>query len=631
MSLRVPDLDDVDFEQLVEEARGLIQRYAPDWTDHNLHDPGITLLELLAWITDQQVYQLGFVGDRHQQAFAALLGVRGDHARPAGGLVWLNEPPQRALLLEEGASAAAVKQPEIPFVVARTVQVSAARELAFEASSGARSFALRGFNARPGASFTFAADADAQGGSLTLSFAEPIFDPALGAAPVALGVEVEDHGAGDDAARGEPRAWGPIAVEYRAGGAGWQALEIIEDDTRALARTGFIRLAPPGDAITSGPSALRLRLDLGFFPRQPRIARLGLNALPITQVRIVPAGVLGSSNGLPDQRFAIGLAGLVGSQRPEIEVASDTGREPWSKTDDLTQRLPDERVYRLLEDADALLFGNGINGAIPAAGSQVLHGSYRLTLGNAGNLTAGLGWRIAGIPESGAAGVGTNPAALTGGRDRSSADQLVRAARQRAVSGTALLSDRELVERARHLVGLAVDRAKVLPAFHPALPGLDLPRTRTLAVVPKAGLGHDPDWRRAFAAALDQELAPQRVLGERLMVTLARAVPVGIAATLIARDDVDAASVREIAERRLRARLSDVQRDPAIEPWPLGHPVNAHEIAALLAGVPGVVAVDEVALSSSADATAQTRLELAVDEVAVLATSELRIRRSALH
>ena len=100
-----------------------------------------------------------------------------------------------------------------------------------------------------------------------------------------------------------------------------------------------------------------------------------------------------------------------------------------AETDELARRLPDERAYRLLEDADAVTFGNGVNGSIPAADSQVFHDSYRVTLGSAGNLTAGLGWRIAGIPQGAAAGVGTNPAPLTGGRDRSSVDELVRAAR----------------------------------------------------------------------------------------------------------------------------------------------------------------------------------------------------------
>jgi len=96
MSIAVPQLDTIDFEALLAEARGRIPRYAPEWTDHNLHDPGITLLELLAWVTDQQIYQLGFVGDDYYRAFSRLLGVTSELARPARGLLWPQADPGRA-------------------------------------------------------------------------------------------------------------------------------------------------------------------------------------------------------------------------------------------------------------------------------------------------------------------------------------------------------------------------------------------------------------------------------------------------------------------------------------------------------------------------------------------------------
>jgi len=52
-------LDDTDFATLVERARALIPALAPVWTDFNLHDPGITLLELMAFTADAQIYGLG--------------------------------------------------------------------------------------------------------------------------------------------------------------------------------------------------------------------------------------------------------------------------------------------------------------------------------------------------------------------------------------------------------------------------------------------------------------------------------------------------------------------------------------------------------------------------------------------
>ena len=48
-------LDDIDFERLLELGRSVIPTIAPAWTDHNTHDPGIMLTELVAWIADAQV------------------------------------------------------------------------------------------------------------------------------------------------------------------------------------------------------------------------------------------------------------------------------------------------------------------------------------------------------------------------------------------------------------------------------------------------------------------------------------------------------------------------------------------------------------------------------------------------
>ena len=76
MPLDIPNLDDRRWADLVEEARALIPRVAPRWTDHNAHDPGITFIELFAWLAEMQLYQLNRVGERHREAFARLAGVR---------------------------------------------------------------------------------------------------------------------------------------------------------------------------------------------------------------------------------------------------------------------------------------------------------------------------------------------------------------------------------------------------------------------------------------------------------------------------------------------------------------------------------------------------------------------------
>lgn len=72
--LPVPNLDDRTFEQLVREAKDMIPRLAPQWTDVNAHDPGITLLELLAWHLELQQYQLNRLSIEFERKFLKLLG-----------------------------------------------------------------------------------------------------------------------------------------------------------------------------------------------------------------------------------------------------------------------------------------------------------------------------------------------------------------------------------------------------------------------------------------------------------------------------------------------------------------------------------------------------------------------------
>lgn len=81
MGLDVPDLDDRTYEELLEDAVKRLPVQAPEWTDHNAADPGVTLLELLAWLADTHGYQLDQLTDAHRRKYLELVGVR---PRPPG-------------------------------------------------------------------------------------------------------------------------------------------------------------------------------------------------------------------------------------------------------------------------------------------------------------------------------------------------------------------------------------------------------------------------------------------------------------------------------------------------------------------------------------------------------------------
>ena len=73
MSIPLPNLDDRSFADLMAEGKRLIPGLAPSWTDHNPSDPGITLIEMFAYLSEMLIFRANRVSDANQRAFVALL------------------------------------------------------------------------------------------------------------------------------------------------------------------------------------------------------------------------------------------------------------------------------------------------------------------------------------------------------------------------------------------------------------------------------------------------------------------------------------------------------------------------------------------------------------------------------
>jgi hypothetical protein len=83
MSLILPDLDDRNWRDLVNQAVAQVPRWEPLWTDHNAHDPGITLIELLAWLTEQEIYRLNRITAADYRSYLRLFQTDPQGAAPA--------------------------------------------------------------------------------------------------------------------------------------------------------------------------------------------------------------------------------------------------------------------------------------------------------------------------------------------------------------------------------------------------------------------------------------------------------------------------------------------------------------------------------------------------------------------
>ena len=83
MALVAPKLDDRTFQDIVDEAKKRIPHYCKEWTDHNVSDPGVTLIELFAWMTDIVLYRMNQVPDLHYLQFMEMMGTKLQEPVPA--------------------------------------------------------------------------------------------------------------------------------------------------------------------------------------------------------------------------------------------------------------------------------------------------------------------------------------------------------------------------------------------------------------------------------------------------------------------------------------------------------------------------------------------------------------------
>ncbi len=75
MPLPAPELDDRKFQDIVDEAKRLIPRFCPEWTNHNVSDPGVALIELFAWMSEMVLYRVNQVPERLYVHFLNMVGI----------------------------------------------------------------------------------------------------------------------------------------------------------------------------------------------------------------------------------------------------------------------------------------------------------------------------------------------------------------------------------------------------------------------------------------------------------------------------------------------------------------------------------------------------------------------------
>jgi len=111
--LTIPTLDNRGYQELLEEALARIPVYTPEWTNFNESDPGVTIIELFAFLTESLLYRANQIPERNRRRFLKLLGIPLKASSSAVGIVAFTNESDKTFPLRRGVE---VRAGAVPFV-----------------------------------------------------------------------------------------------------------------------------------------------------------------------------------------------------------------------------------------------------------------------------------------------------------------------------------------------------------------------------------------------------------------------------------------------------------------------------------------------------------------------------------
>ncbi|MFN2471969.1 MAG: putative baseplate assembly protein [Gaiellaceae bacterium] len=644
MALPVPNLDDRRFQDLVDDAKRLVQQRCPEWSDHNVSDPGVTLIELFAWMTDQLLYRLNRVPDRNYVKFLELVGMRLFPATPARTDVtfWLSAPQPNMVRIPGATEVATPRTQDDEAISFTTLEELAIvpTSLAYAASTIAGGELRDHSSAVQSRTGFFCFDAQPKPGDELLV---GLTDPAPSCA-VVLRVDAEIEGVGVDPLN-PPLAW------EAWDGDDWVVCDLDEDETGGLNRPGDVIVHVPASHTASILGNLRagwLRCRVttptegqSFYSASPKITSLEVFTIGGTtgaaNSEPIDGEVLGLSEGVPAQRFTLRRRPVApADERRLLEVATADGWEEWTEVPSFADSGPSHRHFVVDAVFGEIAFGPAVRepdgslsqyGAVPPKGSVLRLPSYRVGGGATGNVARGaLSVLKSSIPYVSRV---ENRRPARGGVDAEDIENAKVRGPILLRTGSRAVTAEDYEQRAREA---APDIARV--RCIPASDGAQGTAVRVL-VVPAAAAEEGrirfdqlvP--RQETVDAIARYLDERRIIGTRVAVEPPSYQGVTVVARLRARARAKASRLQTDAVDALNAYLNPVSGGPDANGWPFGRPVVAGEIFSVLQALPATAIVEEVRLFAADPTTGERgkavdRIEL--DDNALVFSYEHRVK-----
>ncbi|MCG0288574.1 putative baseplate assembly protein [Streptomyces sp. PSAA01] len=584
MTLPAPKLDDLTWADMMAAIRRRIPAESDGtWTLHAPVDPGVTLLELFAYLLEQRLYWLDQVPDALVIAILRLLDIEPPRpARPAATVLRLDARQEGTDVPVVPAGTALTRDPtgQIVFTLDDEVAVLPLAE-GGEITVWTDRDRTADLRARRGIPLLASDGAPAQ-----VRFTLPLTGAHPAPGPIGLLVEL-------DAPAASVPSWLPGAVDpvppparltwswFRPGTDVSGEFEKVEDGTAGLRRSGIVRLHPPADWTTQD-TGLLLSTPAATHSAPPRLLQLAVNVSAAHHRTYRTAGgaelqtQIAAWLRLPGQHLVLpDAAGRL------LEATLRLAGDKWCPVPDFTFGASADRIFLLDRAEGALVFGDGLTGRIPRPDPDV-RVTYATGGGRDGNGGMTANWSpAADDPAAHGALSAANLVRAEGGTD----PETITEARRRAAASlgevTRAVTADDFATLARTTPGVAVARAYPALGEHPGFPCATVPGAVTVHIVPAAprdGLDRedfvpapipDPGMLCAVAARLEKA----RLLTSEVFVRAPRYRDVALRVDLSG-DPADRARVSTAVTAALRRFLDPLVGGDKQDGWPFGQPLR---------------------------------------------------------
>jgi predicted phage baseplate assembly protein len=613
MPLPAPNLDDRRFQQLVDDAKRLVQQRCPEWTDHNVSDPGVTLIETFAWMTDLLLYRLNRVPDRLYVKFLELIGVTlfPPTAARAEVTFLLTAPREESFPIAEGTEVASIDPEtfdvttftlEHPITIPTcTAQHLASQEVGGEIIDRSATLISGAFETD---FFCFSA-VPQPGDALYVGL-----DHAVPRCVVRLTLTCEIEGIGVDPDN-PPLQWQANTAT------GWVPCDVTLDTTGGLNRAGVIELHVPRGhevSVVLGNRAAWLRAVVQApeegqpaYSASPKVSAVGAVTIgadgDVVHAETVHNEIIGLSEGVPGQTFKLQKSPIVPGQPLVLEVADDEGWQEWTPVTSFADAEPGAKVFVLDATAGEIVLGPAVRppdgslrqyGAVPPKAAPLRVREYRSGGGVKGNVGA-RAINTLRVPIPFVQSV-SNRFPASGGVDGEDIENakirgpIQLRTRNRAVTA----ADYELlareaapeIARVRAVAATADDPSGVRVLVVPSAADQAFGRLRFEQLVP------DTAALQRIAGYLDE----RRVIGARVVVEPPRYQGITVVARVRARPRFDLARLRDDCLAALYGYFHPVSGGPDRVGWPFGRPIHVGEVYSVLQRLPGVELIEDARL-----------------------------------